>query len=339
MRLLTRITVEGIDNIPSEGPVILAGNHAAYIEPVLMTMMPKRIVEPIGAGDIPFDGILDSLVGFYGFIPVNRGNLDRTALNRAISVLQQGGVIGIFPEGGTWEPGRMVPQPGAAMLSLRTGATVVPIGFSGLNGALKSALQLKRPKLLMRVGEPILALKANGSIPDKDQLMAFSRQVLDAVFDLISEEDKNLIPEQASYSLSVETTSEQLPDPSWGSAVARFLHLPVILETLRVNLKLPVKALYEKTGSVVNLDEVSAALSAISDYLEVNPAFFTYRFGMEVGRQVAVGVQELHSLLTRAKIAGEAVRMRTYEAVTYKDGRVETNSKHFLIEPSAQPGY
>ena len=64
MRLLTRITVEGIDNIPSEGPVILAGNHAAYIEPVLMTMMPKRIVEPIGAGDIPFDGILDSLVGF-----------------------------------------------------------------------------------------------------------------------------------------------------------------------------------------------------------------------------------------------------------------------------------
>lgn len=233
----------------------------------------------------------------------------------------------------------MVPQPGAAMLSLRTGATVVPIGFSGLNGALKSALQLKRPKLLMRVGEPILALKANGSIPDKDQLMAFSRQVLDAVFDLISEEDKNLIPEQASYSLSVETTSEQLPDPSWGSAVARFLHLPVILETLRVNLKLPVKALYERTGSVVNLDEVSAALSAISNYLEVNPAFFTYRFGMEVGRQVAVGVQELHSLLTRAKIAGEAVRMRTYEAVTYKDGRVETNSKHFLIEPSAQPGY
>lgn len=71
MRLLTRITVEGIDNIPSEGPVILAGNHAAYIEPVLMTMMPKRIVEPIGAGDIPFDGILDSLVGFYGFIPVS----------------------------------------------------------------------------------------------------------------------------------------------------------------------------------------------------------------------------------------------------------------------------
>lgn len=176
MRLLTRITVEGIDNIPSEGPVILAGNHAAYIEPVLMTMMPKRIVEPIGAGDIPFDGILDSLVGFYGFIPVNRGNLDRTALNRAISVLQQGGVIGIFPEGGTWEPGRMVPQPGAAMLSLRTGATVVPIGFSGLNGALKSALQLKRPKLLMRVGEPIPALKANGSIPDKGCRMSPTNQ-------------------------------------------------------------------------------------------------------------------------------------------------------------------
>ena len=65
-RLLTHTTIEGLDNIPKEGPVILAGNHVAELETVLMMVMPKRLVEPIGAGDIPFEGIFDKIVAYYG---------------------------------------------------------------------------------------------------------------------------------------------------------------------------------------------------------------------------------------------------------------------------------
>ncbi len=155
LRLLTRTKVEGIEKIPSEGPVILAGNHAAYIEPILITVYPRRLVEPVGAGDLRFEAIIDSVVSFYGFIPFNRGSLDRKGLNQAMDVLKQDGVIGIFPEGGTWAPGKMQPQIGVALLSQRTGAPVVPIGFSGLQNSFQRVMQLKRPKLLMRVGEAI----------------------------------------------------------------------------------------------------------------------------------------------------------------------------------------
>lgn len=336
-RLLTRTTIEGLENIPREGPVILAGNHVAELETVLMTVIPKRLVEPIGAGDIPFEGIFDKIAAYYGIIPINRGNLDRKGMNQALDVLKQGGVVGIFPEGGTWEPGRMAPQIGVALLSQRTGTPVVPIGFSGMQGALKHALHLKRPKLLMKIGEPIPALNVTDSRVDKDQLMAYSGRVLDAIYDLISQEDKDLLPLEARHKLSLEIEGEGTQNVPWGPAFAHFLHSPVLLKRFIVNLKLPVEALYGQ-NETVDMSAMQTALKMIADYLKKNPAFFTYRFGMEEGSQVAAAIQGLQSLLEKAKKAGKLVRITTRRVITYKNGRLETSEKHFVIEPGNLPG-
>lgn len=336
IKLLTRTKVEGIENIPVNGPVILAGNHAAYIEPILMTVFPGRLVEPIGAGDMPFEGFVGTVVSLYGFIPLNRGNLDRKGLKKALDVLKQGGAIGIFPEGGTWAPGKMQPQIGVALLSQRTGAPVVPIGFSGLQNSFQRAMQLKRPKLLMRVGEVIPALKSSDRSTDKEQLLSYSRRVLESIFGLITEEEKNLIPEESRYSLSLKIDDEQIPNLTWGSALAHFLHAPVLLDSLKIILQLPVGALYDQAGSVDTLS-MQSALATVQDYLEVNPAFFTYRFGSEEGQHVALGIQELKSLLAKANAEGKQVRIKTREVITYKHDRVETAEKHFLIKPVNQP--
>lgn len=336
-RLLTHTTIEGLDNIPKEGPVILAGNHVAELETVLMMVMPKRLVEPIGAGDIPFEGIFDKIVAYYGIIPINRGNLDRKGMNQALDVLKQGGVVGIFPEGGTWEPGIMAPQIGVALLSQRTGAPVVPIGFSGMQGALKRALHLKHPKMLMKIGEPIPALSVSDSRIDKDQLMAYSQLVLDAIYDLISQEDKDLLPLEAQHKLSLEIEGEGTQNMPWGPAFAHFLHSPVLLKRLAVNLKLPVEALFGQ-NETVDMTAMQTALMKVADYLKINPAFFTYRFGMEEGKQVAVAIQGLQSLLEKAKNAGKLVRITTKRDITYKNGRFETNEKRFVIEPGNLSG-
>jgi len=336
LKLLTRTKIEGIENIPSEGPVILAGNHASYIEPILMTVYSKRMVEPIGAGDLPFEGIINSITSFYGFIRLNRGNLDRKGLYQALDVLKQGGVIGMFPEGGTWAPGQMQPQIGVALLSQRTGAKVVPIGFSGHQGSFQRALQLKRPKLLMRVGKVIPPLKLSDGVVVKDQLLGYSSQVMDAVYELTTEEEKNLIPEESRYSLSLDIEGEEIPGLPWGSAFAHFLHSPVLLDSLKINLKLPVGALYEQPGSI-NAHAIQSALATVQRYLQVNPAFFTYRFGLEEGSRVAEGIKVLQSLLKKANAAGKLVRITARSVVTYKDGRLETGEKHFVIDPVRQP--
>jgi len=337
MRLLTRTKIEGLENIPEQGPVILAGNHAAYLEPVLMSVFPKRLVEPIGAGDFPFEGGIGAIVSAFGFIPINRGNLDRKGLNQALDVLRQDGVLGIFPEGGTWAPGKMPPQIGVALLSQRTGAPVVPIGFSGLQGVMKKALQLKRPKILMRVGEPITALPMTDAGNDKSLLLEYSHRVLDAIYDLISQDEQNHFPIESSYELLLEHADAKKSNLPGGNALAHFLHSPVLLDSLKINLKLPVEMLYEQAGSV-DLAAMQDSLSAVMDYLKVNPAFFTYRLGMEEGSQVAVGIRGLLFLLDKAKKAGKRVRIHTREDLTYKDGRLESNQKRFVIEPGSQQG-
>ncbi len=336
LKLLTRTKVEGLENIPSEGPVILAGNHAAYIEPILITVYPKRLVEPIGAGDMTFEGIIDSVVSYYGFIRLNRGSLDRKGLYQAMDVLNQGGVIGIFPEGGTWSPGKMIPQIGIALMSQRTGAPVVPIGFSGLQGSYERVLKFKRPKLLMRVGKVIPALSPSTGAADKDQLISYSRHVMDEVYKLITEEERDLIPVESRYTLSVEIGDEQVQDLPGGSAFAHFLHAPVLLDSFKVNLFLPVEAFYERSGSV-DATEMQTALAAVQEYLKTTPAFFTYRFGMEEGNQVAEGIQGLQSLVEKVMTTGEILRFNTKADVTFRDGRLETSEKRFVIVPGNQP--
>jgi 1-acyl-sn-glycerol-3-phosphate acyltransferase len=78
--LLARVTITGRENFPRKGPVILAGNHVAFLEVALMVVYPPYLVELIGTGDIPLDPTFAPLAHLYGFIPVNRGNLDRNGL-------------------------------------------------------------------------------------------------------------------------------------------------------------------------------------------------------------------------------------------------------------------
>jgi len=332
VRLLTRTEIEGLENIPTEGPVILAGNHASYLEPVLMAVYPKRLVELIGAGDLPFRGAVDDIVAFYGFIPVNRGNLDRKGLHQALDVLDQNGVIGIFPEGGTWAPGNMPPQIGVALLSQRTGAPVVPIGFSGLEGSFSRALKLKRPSLVMRIGEPIPAMPAAEKDLDKSGLLNYSQHVLNEIYSLVAEEDKNLVPVESRYSLWIESSGGDRSELSSGAALAKFLHTQTLLNSLKNNLKLPVEALYGLSEKV-SATTMQTALQAILDYLKVNPAFFTYRLGKDVGNQVAEEIRGLRALMERLNREGKSIRLHTQAVSTFVCGRQEISQKHFLIEP------
>ena len=107
IKLLTHFEVTGLENIPKTGPLILAGNHVASLEALLMAAYSPRLVEFLGTGDIPFDSAYAWITKLYGLIPVNRGNLDREALKKASDVLLQKGVLGIFPEGGIWNPAQM----------------------------------------------------------------------------------------------------------------------------------------------------------------------------------------------------------------------------------------
>src|SRR5690554_4808363 len=101
--VFTRTTVTGLENVPRNGPYIAVGNHNAAIEVALLVVSLARVRELIGSGDVPFDPTCDFMARWYRFMPSGRGHIDREALRAARKVLEDGNVLGVFPEGGIWD--------------------------------------------------------------------------------------------------------------------------------------------------------------------------------------------------------------------------------------------
>lgn len=155
LRLLTRCRVDGLENVPREGPLLLAANHLSLVDPpVLGALLPRRVVF-MAKEELFHVPVVGWAVSWYGAFPVKRGQADRQALRSAIAVLESGGVVGMFPEGTRSRSGTMSQaHSGAALLALTADARVLPVAIEGTDrlGSLRSLLS--RPAITVRVGKP-----------------------------------------------------------------------------------------------------------------------------------------------------------------------------------------
>ena len=101
VRAWGRLEVEGLDVLPAEGPVLLAGNHDSYWDPVAVgvAQLPRRQVRALAKSSMWKVKGLNKVLDGMGQIPIERGAADAGALDRAIAELRAGACIGVFPEG------------------------------------------------------------------------------------------------------------------------------------------------------------------------------------------------------------------------------------------------
>ncbi len=120
------VSVKGIENIPKEGPLLIVSNHQSIIDPfVLMYCFPRRITF-LAASYLFRIPLIRWIIYLGGAMPI-KGAGDATTLKKALKLLEQGGVIGIFPEGGVSLDGKLKPfMQGWAYLALKSGTPVVP---------------------------------------------------------------------------------------------------------------------------------------------------------------------------------------------------------------------
>lgn len=152
---LCELRVEGLENFPRMGPVLLIGNHFSFLDPVAVIRFSPRHVEFIGGTVTP--NAPKSVSWFsklYGVLPVRRGTLTRDSLLGAQSLLNQGGVLSIFPEAGSWAKVLRPARPGAALLASRTKAQLLPVGLTGLTNVFPYFRKGKRAKVTITVGKP-----------------------------------------------------------------------------------------------------------------------------------------------------------------------------------------
>ena len=155
---LYRPWTEGMENIPAEGPAILASNHLSFLDSVFLPCVCDRPIYFLGKSDY-FDGLRRPFFEAVGVLPVRRegGDAGEASLRRGEEVLEAGHLLGIYPEGTRSPDGRLYRgKTGPVRLALRTGAPIIPIAMHGTFEVLPPQSNVPRIRRVgVRVGEPM----------------------------------------------------------------------------------------------------------------------------------------------------------------------------------------
>ncbi len=143
-KVLFRPTIEGNENIPEDGRVVLAGNHTHFMDCISVAAATKRCVHFLAKSEL-MKPPLKWFFAPFGIIPVHRGQKDKAALSSAIEVLEDDKVIGIFPEGKVNEArGTLLPfKFGAVKMAQVTGSKVVPFVITGRYKFFRKSIKIK----------------------------------------------------------------------------------------------------------------------------------------------------------------------------------------------------
>jgi 1-acyl-sn-glycerol-3-phosphate acyltransferase len=186
-RLFFRTTVEGLERVPTDGPMIIAPVHRSGIDFFVASEVTRRKLHYMAKDSLwkrpRFGRFLQTL----GAFPVHRDAADREAMRRAQRVLEAGEVLVLFPEGER-RTGPVVKDlhEGVAFLAARTGATVVPVGIGGSASVMPKGSKFPRPlHIHLVVGEPIAApaRTAAGRVP-RSQLHAMTEELTTTIQEL-----------------------------------------------------------------------------------------------------------------------------------------------------------
>ena len=132
MRLWFRLGVDGIENVPAEGPAIIAPNHKSFFDSFFIAIAVPRPVRYMAKVEL-FPGPAGRLFARLGAFPVRRGEGDVEAMRTALTILEQGGIVVVFPEGTRVEERDALgsPRHGAGRLALESGAPIIPSAIAG----------------------------------------------------------------------------------------------------------------------------------------------------------------------------------------------------------------
>ena len=152
LRLVFRMHISGVENVPATGPVVIAPNHKSFYDSFFIAVALKRRVHFMGKAEL-FVGLRGRLFLALGGFPVKRGESDSEAIATAQAILARGDILSLFPEGTrVRDPEALgTPKRGAARLAIEAGAPMVPAAITGTE---KRKLPLPR-RVQVSFGEAI----------------------------------------------------------------------------------------------------------------------------------------------------------------------------------------
>jgi len=154
--VLTRRHVEGREHLPPGGPCIVVTNHLSFLDAVLLfSLVGSERLTGWAAEKWERDLFFGTFLRMGNAVFVQRGQVDRRALDRAVAWLRAGKIFGVAPEGTRSKNGGLGrSKPGVAYLAAAIDCPLVPIAHWGTESTMSSWLRLRRPRIEIRVGPP-----------------------------------------------------------------------------------------------------------------------------------------------------------------------------------------
>jgi 1-acyl-sn-glycerol-3-phosphate acyltransferase len=183
--------IEGVERIPRSGPFLLVANHCSQFDPPLLGWATgyqvRRVIYFMGKEEMRHWPIIGWLAERSGVFFVRRGEGDRAAQRQALDLWASGKPVGIFAEGTRSRDGRMrAIKPGAALLAIRAGVPILPVGIAGTHRLFSRGWLPRRSNVTFRIGEPFtLPHQPDGRL---------NRQALTAGTERITAEIAALLP-------------------------------------------------------------------------------------------------------------------------------------------------
>lgn len=180
--LLWRVRAIGVENVPKQGPLVLAPNHFSQMDHFFVGVYLRRKIRFMAKSQLFGPPVLTYIYKHGGVFPIRRGHHDEEAFETVHELLRQGEMLLVYAEGGRSRSQRLgEPKPGIGRIALESGVPIVPVAIYGSERA-RHWKKLRFPKTTVQFGEPVSYPVEEG--PGKERQLEVATEIFGRVREL-----------------------------------------------------------------------------------------------------------------------------------------------------------
>jgi len=183
LKIFWRMEIIGIENIPQSGGLIIASNHVSYLDPAVLTASLNRKIYFLTKKEVFKNNFISFLLKNMNALPIDREKVDILAFKKAINILREEKVLGIFPEGTRSSNGELQElKLGTIKIAMKTGVPILPAGIIGTHKIYPRGIKfpiLFKHKIIVKYGalQYLNKLKYRDKIYQKEELGLLGKKI------------------------------------------------------------------------------------------------------------------------------------------------------------------